>query len=209
MGPILANVNGNEVAIQFPGLSGDESGEHGEEVIPETAGEEAEKETSNPILPTTNELFWGAVTFLLLWALMKYVLLPPVVKTMEKRDAKVREDLANAEATRLQAEQRLSEYENSLASSKAEAVRIIEDARAKADADRKEVVAAAETDVAAQKAEAAQEVAAAKERAMAELRGSVAGIAIEAAEAVVQKQLDRNTEMQTIEDYVNRAGSQN
>jgi F0F1-type ATP synthase membrane subunit b/b' len=38
------------------------------------------------------------VFFLLLWALMKFVLLPPVLRTMNARDDKVREDQQAAEA---------------------------------------------------------------------------------------------------------------
>jgi F0F1-type ATP synthase membrane subunit b/b' len=44
---------------------------------------------------------------------------------------------------------------------------------------------------------------------MDELRDSVAGIAVGAAEAVVQKRLDEAAQLRIIEDYVNRAGSTN
>jgi F-type H+-transporting ATPase subunit b len=175
------------------------------EIVEQTAPDEV----NNPILPTGPELVWGAITFCALWALMKWVLLPPVLRTMENREAKVRADLEAADAARAQAEAELDAYEASLLSTKTEAVRIIEDARTKAEGDRKQVLAQAESEVAAQKAQAAQEVAEAKQRAKAELQGSVAGIAIQAAEAVVQKQIDREAQARVIEDYVNRAGSQN
>ena len=168
-----------------------------------------EAKTSNPILPTANELFWGGVTFALLWVLMKWVLLPPITRAMNRRSAKVRDDLDAADSTDAKADAELRNYEASLQSAKAEAVRIIEDARAGADEQRRQVVSAAETEAATVRADAAHEVAEAKDRAKAELQQSVASVAIEAAEAVVQKQLDRGAAMQTIEDYVNRAGSQN
>jgi F-type H+-transporting ATPase subunit b len=176
-----------------------------------TAVQEAvtEEETTNPILPTANELFWGAVCFALLWALMKWVLLPPITRTMERRAAKIREDLDAAESTEAKADEELRNYEDSLVSAKAEAVRIIEDARSQADEQRKSVVTSAEGDAAAVRAEAAGEIADAKDRAKAELQGSVAAIAIQAAESVVQKQLDRDAATRAVEDYVNRAGSQN
>jgi F-type H+-transporting ATPase subunit b len=175
------------------------------QVVEETASDEV----TNPILPTMPEFVWGAITFFTLWALMKWVLLPPIVRTMQAREEKVRSDLETAEQTRVEAQARLREYEDSLASSKTEAVRIIEDARTHAEAGRKEVLAQAEAEVSATKAQAAQEVAEAKQRAKAELQGSVAGIAIQAAEAVVQKPLDREAQARIIEDYVNRAGSKN
>jgi F-type H+-transporting ATPase subunit b len=169
----------------------------------------AEAETKNPILPVENELFWGAVTFLLLWALMKFVFLPPLLKVMAERDAKVRGDVEAGEHARAQAELAVAEYDQSLLSARAEASRIIEDARVQAEAQRRELIAAAEAEVAQRKAEAAAEVAAAKAAAMDELRDSVAGIAVGAAEAVVQKRLDEAAQLRIIEDYVNRAGSTN
>lgn len=170
---------------------------------------EEETTSSNPILPVGNELFWAAVTFALLWILMKYVLLPPVMRGIEARATKVREDLEAADAASTDADRKLQQYEGSLVTAKAEAVRIVEDARNEAEAGRRELVAVAEADVAAQRAEAAQEIAEAKARAKADLQASVAGIAVEAAEAVMQKQLDRQAQTQVIEDYVNRAGSPN
>lgn len=173
------------------------------------AEEGAVEEASNPILPTQNELFWGAVTFLLMWALMKYVFLPPIMKAMEARNAKLREDLDAAEHATAQAELATAEYEAGLTSARAEASRIIEDARAKADEQRKQLLAEAEAEVATMRQAAAAEVAAAKAAAMEELRDGVAGIAVGAAEAVVRKRLDAAAQMRVIEDYVNRAGSTN
>jgi F-type H+-transporting ATPase subunit b len=168
----------------------------------------AEEETNNPILPTVNELFWALVLFCALWALMKFVLLPPITRGMEGRAAKVRGDLAAADAAKAAAAAQLAEYEAGLQGTRTEAVRIIEDARSEAEAERRQVVAAAEAEVAAQRAEAAREIAAAKARAKVELQGSLAGIAVGAAEAVMEKPLDRDAQTQVIEDYVNRAGSQ-
>jgi F-type H+-transporting ATPase subunit b len=118
-------------------------------------------------------------------------------------------DLEAADAASAEAKAKVSEYEASLSSVKVEAVRLLEDARNAAEADRKAELAAAEAEVAAQKAAAVAEVAQAKETARAQLRDSVADIAVAAAGAVVQKPLDRAGELQAIEDYVNRAGSQN
>jgi F-type H+-transporting ATPase subunit b len=168
-----------------------------------------EEKTSNPILPTANEVFWGGLTFVLLWALMKWVLLPPITRSMNARAAKVRGDLEAADSTSARADAELHEYEASLQSAKAEAVRIIEDARTSADGERREVISVAEADAASVRADAAREVVEAKDRAKADLQQSVASVAIQAAEAVVQKPLDRGAAMETIEDYVNRAGSQN
>ena len=168
----------------------------------------AEKAPNNPILPVANEFFWGAVCFFALWALMKFVLLKPVVSIMEERAAKVRDDLDQAERAESELVSAIEQYQAGLSSAKAEATGIIETARAEADAYRAEALGRAETEVAAMRTAAADEVAAAKATAMAQLRDGVADIALQAASAVVQRPLDAAAEMQVIEDYVNRAGSQ-
>jgi F-type H+-transporting ATPase subunit b len=166
-----------------------------------------EKAPKNPILPVANELFWGAICFFGLWALMKFVLLKPITATMADRAAKVRDDLDQAERAETELVSAIEQYEAGLASAKAEATRTIEGARAEADAYRAGVLAGAEAEVAVMRSAAATEVSAAKTTAMAELRSGVADIAVQAASAVVQKPLDAAAEMQVIEDYVNRAGS--
>lgn len=178
-----------------------------EAVGSEMAG--AAEEVNNPILPTVNEMFWGAVAFFVLWMLMKYALLPPIQRGIEERAQKIREDQAAAEAAKVQADQAFEEYEASLVTTKAEALRITEDARAKADEDRREKLAVAEAGAAEVRAQAAAEVAQAKVAAKQQLTPAITTIAVSAAEAVVGRPFDVAEQTRVIEDYVNRAGSQN
>jgi F-type H+-transporting ATPase subunit b len=170
---------------------------------------EAAAQPDNPILPTAPEFIWGAVTFTILWALMKFVLLKPIQKTMADRADKVRGDIEAADGAKEGATHAIAEYESTLASARVEASRIIDDARAQAEAARKERIAAAEAEVAELRAAAASEVAAAKAEAMAGMRSNVVTIAVQAAEAVVQKPLDVDAQRPIVEEYLNRVGSQN
>lgn len=163
-------------------------------------------EVKNPILPTVNEMFWAALFFIALWALMKFVLLPRITKVMDGRTDKVRDDLAAAEAAETERLAKLEQYEAGLAGARAEAVAILEASRAEGDAERRTQITAAEAEVAAARAEAASEIAEAKARARTELTGSITDIAVGAAEAVVQKPLDRAAQSRIVEDYVNASG---
>ena len=118
----------------------------------EVVVEEAPK---NPILPVLNELFWGAICFFGLWALMKFWLMKPIVATMQERAAKVRDDLDQAERAERELESAIDQYGAGLASAKAEAGRSIEDARAQADAYRATKLAPAEAQVAGLRSDAA------------------------------------------------------
>ena len=168
-----------------------------------------EKKVNNPILPTSNEFFWAAVFFVILWALMKFVLLPPIRKIMDQREEKRLEDLRIAEESAAQMAANEEQYEASLAGARAEAMAKVEAARAEAEEYRRGVLTAAEADAAATKAESAEEVARARAEAMAQLQGSITDIAVGAAEAVTERPVDRATQARVVEDYVNRAGTGN
>jgi len=165
---------------------------------------EGEKKVNNPILPTGNEFFWAAVTFILLWILMKFVLLPPMLKMFEERAAKQRDDLAAAAEATQQTEDAKAEYEASLAGARAEAVAKIEAARAEAEEYRRGKLAEAEADASETRTASASAVADARSAALSQLQGSLADIAVGAAEAVTERPIDRDAQTRVIEDYVNR-----
>ena len=53
------------------------------------------------------------------------------------------------------------------------------------------------------------DIEASKAQAIADLTGEVASLSIGAAEVVVQRNLDRDTQVQLIENYINQVGSTN
>ena len=178
---------------------------------PAAAEGETHAETAqvdNPILPVIPEVIWGGACFMLLWALMKFVLLKPIVRTMDERSERIQRDLEASERAREEASAKLAEHEASLASARSEASRIIDAAREEAETQRREILARAEAQVGEQRAAANAEVAQAKAEALESMRASVATIAVKAAELVVQKRLDETAQRAIVEEYLNRA-SQN
>lgn len=166
-------------------------------------------EAPNPILPETNEIIWGGAAFLILLVLMWWKLLPPIKQGMADRTDRIRGDLDRAEAAKVEAEEVLVQYQAQVADAKAEANRIIEEARATADSLKAELAKRAEAEIAEMKARAAVDVEASKAQAMADLRGEVATLALGAAEMVVQKSLDQDTQIALIENYINQVGTGN
>ena len=163
-----------------------------------------ETETVNPILPVANELFWGAVCFFLLYALMKFVLLPPILRVMEERERRLRADREAAEAAESGAAEARAAYDARIAEARAEANAIIAVAREEADQYRAQRFAEANSEINQLRHAAVAEVAAAKEAALAELRGGVATVAVSAASRVIGKNLDLSRELAAIESYVNQ-----
>ena len=79
----------------------------------------------NPVIPEMNEIVWAAIFFVALWALMKYVLLPPIVRAMEGRNATIDGDRDAADAATAALGSTRRDYEASLAEARAEANEII------------------------------------------------------------------------------------
>lgn len=165
------------------------------------------QEAPSLILPATNEIVWGAISFAVLLVLLAKFAWPAMKSAMEDRSEKIREDIDAAERARTEAEIVKSEYESSLGDAKAEAARIIEEARQAADALKADQQVRLNEELAASRAQAQAEIDSAKSLAMAELHADVADIAIGAAEAVVGANLDRNAQTRLIEDYINRVGA--
>lgn len=162
------------------------------------AAEEAEGGASNPILPTSNELFWGVISFAALYLLVRYVLLPPVQRVMNDRRATIQADRDAADAARAKVASAGSELAEELADVKAEAAAMIEAARAEADAERERLVGRAEREVAAMQEITDQEIAREREEALAAIRPQVAELAVGAASRIMNRQISLDSALPVV-----------
>ncbi len=158
---------------------------------------------TNPVLPEISELFWGAIAFFTLYALVKFVLLPPVQKGINERADRIRSDLDAADVARQQAGSAATEVSDQLAGVRAESAQIIDAARAEAEADRSRIVGEAEAEVAKAKADAEAEIAAARQTAMAGVGSSVAGVAADAASRIMNRQIDAGSAQPVVDRFLN------
>jgi F-type H+-transporting ATPase subunit b len=165
------------------------------------------QEAPSPILPEKNEIIWGSISFVLLFLLMWKFAFPAIKEGMNNRTERIRSDLDAAETAKSEAVEVLDGYKAQLADAKGEAARIIEEARQSADALKKDQEARLQTELAEARARAAADIEAAKAQATADLRGELAQLAVGAASAVVNKNLDPAAQTQLIEDYISSVGS--
>lgn len=165
------------------------------------------QESPSPILPATNELIWGGLSFTALLLLMAKFAYPALKKGMEDRTERIRKDLDEAEVAKTEATGIREEYSRQLADAKSEAGRIIEEARQAADAVRRDLTQRAEAEAAEMRQRNAEQLEAERARIMSELKGQVASLAIELAEKVVEANLDKETNNRLIESYITQVGS--
>src|SRR5438105_6111903 len=123
----------------------------------------------SPILPATNELIWGALSFVLLFYALRRFAYPQLKQSMDARAEKIRNSIDEADRARGEAEQILQQYQRQLSDARNEAGRIIEEARQAADKLRQDLKRQAETEVGELRGRAEEGIQAQVDRAMSDL----------------------------------------
>lgn len=124
-----------------------------------------------PLNPDTfpPQLVWLAITFGLLYLLLKRVILPRLGNIIEGRRERIRDDVAEAETLRAATAQALMRYEEALADARAKASGLLNAARDKVKADIDEQRAKAEAQIAAKISAAERRIGEAKAKALVNL----------------------------------------
>jgi F-type H+-transporting ATPase subunit b len=160
------------------------------------------QQAPNPIIPSTTELFWGSLSFVILVVLMWKFAFPSVQKAMQARTDRIRNNLDEAEKVRQEASGILEEYQRQLADARNEANRIIEEARQAADQLRQDMIRRADEEVAELRRRNMEDLKAAQDRVMSQLRLQVRDLAIELAEKVVGANLDRTRNLALVDQLI-------
>jgi len=143
------------------------------------------------------QLVWLAITFGLLYLLLKRIVLPRVGEVIEERGDRIKRDLAQAEKLKSDTEQALANYEKALADARTQASSIAKGMRDKLTAEVDKERAKVEAQIAAKVAEAESRIIDTKSKALA----SVGDIAGEIAGAIVARLIGKEVS----KDEVQRA----
>ncbi|HVV37864.1 MAG TPA: F0F1 ATP synthase subunit B [Acidimicrobiales bacterium] len=165
------------------------------------------QKSPNPLLPDTNELLWGGGAFLVVLAVLSKLAFPAIKKGMNDRTERIRGEIDEADRLKAEAASTLAQYQASVADAKAEAARIVDEARTAAEAVRADIIARAEAEANEVKAKGREDVEAGKARAIQELQAQVGDLTIALAEKVVERSLDDATNRQLIDNYINNLGN--
>jgi F-type H+-transporting ATPase subunit b len=136
--------------------------------------------TFPPLDPGTfaPQLFWLALTFGLLYLLVRRLVLPRVGEVIEERRQRVGRDLAKAESLKTETEQALTRYEQALGEARARASAIGKDMHDRLAAELDKERARVDAEIGQKLADAEGRIAQSKARAMAgvgEIAGDTAG----------------------------------
>jgi F-type H+-transporting ATPase subunit b len=133
---------------------------------------------------------WTVLIFVLVLVVLGKYAWGPLLTGLQQREAFIREALETARRDREQAEQRLREYEEKLAASRAEATAIIEEGRRDAEAVKRRIEEQAKQESDKMIERARREIAAATAEAARQLYAQAARLATELAARVIGRELD-------------------
>jgi len=134
----------------------------------------------------------------LLFVLAKYVW-PHVLKTLQDREAKIRDDLTEAERANKEAQQTLAQYKQQLADAQKESQKIIEQTRQEANQLAEQWKNETRQELQHMRQRAEQEITAAKEQAVNDLYEQVATLSTDVAGRILQREISEADQKTLIE----------
>jgi len=163
-------------------------------------------QSTNPLLPKTNELIVGIVAFAVLFVILWRTALPRASQTLEERTRGIEGKLEEAERERQEAERLLRQYQERLSRAEEEGQRIIEEARSNAERLRADLMRKAEQEADRVINQGREAIRAERDRAVRQLRTEVGSLAIELATRVIGDSLDRDRQLRLIDQYIDQLG---
>ena len=165
------------------------------------AAEEAEGPAAL-LLPAQEELIAGIVAFAILYFFVWKWVWPALTKTLEGRQVAITDQLQQAESARVEAEKLLGDYQVQLAVDKAEANRIMDEARDSAEEMRADLVAKAQAEADQIRAKAREDARNELSRALTEARSHVGEISMDLAGKIVGQTLDPKAHQELIDRFL-------
>ena len=153
--------------------------------------------------------FWvivAACNFILFLALIWVFGFRPIANMLDERSKRLEQGLADAEAARTERESAQVDREAVLRQARQEAGAMLAAAQKSAQDLRDADIAATKADLEQMRQRAAADIVAERDRAMADLRASVADLALEAAGRLVSETMTDARQRKLVEEFIRDAG---
>jgi len=129
---------------------------------------------------------------------------PKIVSGLQEREEKIKRDIAEAEKSRKQAEKALSEYEQALADARAEAGKILDQARQDQQRLAAELKSKTEAELNAMRDGAKRDIEAAKKQAVGEIYDHMATVATSIAGRILEREISADDQRRLVEESLNQ-----
>lgn len=144
-------------------------------------------------------VIWTVVTFVIVLTILWLFAWKPIIKALDERNDRVKDDLEKSRQLREEAERLFKEYEDKLEAAKVEAHEIVEESRRDADAVRTRMLEEAQTESNRMKERAETDIEQAKKKALSEIESSVVDITVQVLSKVLKDEVSAEKHKEVIE----------
>ena len=159
--------------------------------------------------PHLGTLIWTIATFALVLLILGKFAWPPLLAALDEREQGIRQSIDDAEQARVETEKVLDEHRQKLAVAEEEARQIIAEARDAGERVRQDTVAKAREEAQRTLEQARMSIDNEKRAAIAQLRREMADLAVHAAGAVIDANLDDDKNRGLVDDLIARIPESN
>ncbi len=147
-------------------------------------------------------MIWVVVTFIILLFILKKVAWKPILSALENREAVIRESLEKAEKANEEAQKVLEENKANIQKAEEESKKIINQSREYAEKLKEQMLQDSKEQAKKIVDEATAEIERKKEASFEELKTQVAEIAIQAAEKIMNANLDNEAQKKIADKFI-------
>ncbi len=160
---------------------------------PHAADAHGDGHTAVTPIPPVKEGIAPALTALVVFGIVMFILStkvwPAITSGLDERNAKIREEIASAEAARAQAKAALAEYEQSLSQARVEAQKMLDETRAEQARLAAELKAKADRELNEMREKAKRDIDNAKKAALGEIYAESVSLATRMAGKILQREV--------------------
>lgn len=158
------------------------------------------------MLRIDSNLIWIIVNLLIFYFLIRKFLFKPVLNIIEKRKQMVAEQFEQADTANAEANALKTQYEESLAGAKEEAVQIVANARERADAEYKQIVADAEEHSRQLIEKTSRDMERERDKTLQDVQKEIGTLAMAAAVKIIGESSSQVTDEQLYNEFLAKTG---
>ena len=169
---------------------------------------EAGSHEKRPVIEWHRDLaVWSLVTFVVYILVLKKAAWGPLIQGLDTRESRMKQQIADAEAARVNSEQMLVEHAKKLDKVQDEVKEILAEARRDAEHTKQDIVATANKEAEATRKRAVEDIEHARDLAVKELFDFVSSNVIGATEHVLGRALSGDDQNRLVQEALNQMGS--
>ena len=149
---------------------------------------------------------WTIVTFLIVLMLLKWKAWGPLMSVLDKRAEDIKNALSAADRAKEDAEKASQDYEKLVQKARIEGQQIIADSKAIGEKVKNDIESVARENAEKMIGKAKTQIEAESQKALQEIKSSVVDLSIEAAEKIIEKNLDSEDNRKLVEKTLDSMG---